>query len=91
LIEHHEGDLRCPIGQGDEVFQTLKLLGKEAEYLRYPGGSHEGGPPSQDVDYMCRQIAWFDGHGGRSGGSEEDTTGVGAVAIESPDREIVIR
>jgi dipeptidyl aminopeptidase/acylaminoacyl peptidase len=66
LIEHHEGDLRCPIGQGDEVFQTLKLLGKEAEYLRYPGGSHEGGPPSQNVDYMRRQIAWFDFHGGRT-------------------------
>lgn len=67
LIEHHEGDLRCPIGQGDEVFQTLKLLGKEVEYLRYPGGFHnpDSWPPSQNVDYMRRQIAWFDGHGGR--------------------------
>ena len=40
LIEHHEGDLRCPIGQGEEIFQTLKLLGKEVEFLRYPGGFH---------------------------------------------------
>jgi len=40
LIEHHEGDLRCPIGQAEEIFQNLKLLGKEVEFLRYPGGSH---------------------------------------------------
>jgi dipeptidyl aminopeptidase/acylaminoacyl peptidase len=38
LIEHHEGDLRCPIAQGEEIFQTLKLPGKKVEFLRYPGG-----------------------------------------------------
>jgi dipeptidyl aminopeptidase/acylaminoacyl peptidase len=64
LIEHHEGDLRCPIGQGEEIFQNLKLLGKEVEFLRYPGGFHtlETHLPSQDVDYMERAIAWFNQH-----------------------------
>lgn len=68
LIEHHEGDLRCPIGQAEEIFQTLKLGGKEVEFLRYPGGFRtlEYHAPSQDVDYQQRQIAWFDGHGGRA-------------------------
>jgi dipeptidyl aminopeptidase/acylaminoacyl peptidase len=68
LIEHHEGDLRCPIGQAEEIFQTLKLAGKEVEFLRYPGGFHtlEYHAPSQDVDYQQRQIAWFDSHGGRA-------------------------
>ncbi len=66
LIEHHEGDLRCPIGQGEEIFQTLKLLGKEVEFLRYPGGFHtlEFHTPSQDVDYMERALAWFRAHRG---------------------------
>jgi dipeptidyl aminopeptidase/acylaminoacyl peptidase len=68
LIEHHEGDLRCPIGQAEEVFQTLRMLGKEVEFIRYPGGFHilEFHAPSQDVDYQQRQIAWFDKHGGRT-------------------------
>ncbi|TAK73057.1 MAG: S9 family peptidase, partial [Dehalococcoidia bacterium] len=67
LIEHHEGDLRCPIGQAEEIFQNLKLLGKEVEFLRYPGGSHGWNThaPSQDVDLMTRAIAWFDAHGGK--------------------------
>jgi dipeptidyl aminopeptidase/acylaminoacyl peptidase len=68
LIEHHEGDLRCPIGQAEEIFQALKLRRKEVEFLRYPGGFHsyEFFPPSQDEDYLRRQQAWFDGHGGRT-------------------------
>jgi dipeptidyl aminopeptidase/acylaminoacyl peptidase len=68
LIEHHEGDLRCPIGQAEEVFQTLKMLGKEVEFVRYPGGFHilEFHAPSQDLDYQQRQIDWFDTHGGRA-------------------------
>jgi hypothetical protein len=66
LIEHHEGDLRCPIGQAEEIFQTLRMLGREVEFVRYPGGFHtlEFHAPSQDVDYQQRQVAWFDSHGG---------------------------
>jgi dipeptidyl aminopeptidase/acylaminoacyl peptidase len=68
LLEHHEGDIRCPIGQAEEIFQALKMLGREVEFLRYPGGFHvlEYHAPSQDVDYQQRQIAWFDRHGGRA-------------------------
>jgi dipeptidyl aminopeptidase/acylaminoacyl peptidase len=64
MIEHHEGDLRCPIGQAEEIFQHLKMLGKEVEFVRYPGGFHilEFHAPSQDVDYMQRSIAWFGSH-----------------------------
>jgi dipeptidyl aminopeptidase/acylaminoacyl peptidase len=29
LLLHHEGDLRCPIGQSEEIFQRLKVLGKD--------------------------------------------------------------
>jgi dipeptidyl aminopeptidase/acylaminoacyl peptidase len=62
LLVHWEGDLRCPIGQSEEIFTTLKLLGKEVEFVRYPGGSHVGRTPSQALDMNRRTIAWFDAH-----------------------------
>jgi len=63
LLVHHEGDLRCPIGQSEEIFQGLKMLGKEAEFARYPGGFHVVRTPSQQVDRMKRGLAWYESHG----------------------------
>jgi len=67
LLLHHEGDLRCPIGQSEEIFHALKAYGKEVEFVRYPGGFHTYAThaPSQAIDRMTRTLAWFDGHGGR--------------------------
>ncbi len=62
LLVHHEGDLRCPIGQSEEIFQGLKMLGKEVEFVRYPGGSHTVHTPSQQVDGMARTRNWYDSH-----------------------------
>ena len=65
LLLHWEGDLRCPIGQSEEIFQGLKVLGKKVEFVRYPGGSHVGRTPSQAVDMMRRVRAWYDRHAPR--------------------------
>jgi dipeptidyl aminopeptidase/acylaminoacyl peptidase len=65
LLLHWEGDLRCPIGQSEEVFQGLKMLGQEVEFVRYPGGSHGGRTPSQAVDHIKRTLAWYDAHAPR--------------------------
>jgi len=62
LLVHHEGDLRCPIGQSEEIFQGLKMLGKEVEFARYPGGFHVARTPSQQVDRMKRGLAWYESH-----------------------------
>ena len=51
LVIHWEGDLRVPIGQGEELYSGLRLLGKETELVRYPGGFHIQRTPSQAVDY----------------------------------------
>jgi dipeptidyl aminopeptidase/acylaminoacyl peptidase len=61
LLLHHEGDLRCPIGQSEEVFAVLRKLGKEAVLVRYPGGYHTYAThaPSQRVDAMQRTNEWF--------------------------------
>ena len=63
LLLHQDGDLRCPIGQSDELFAALKLLGREVEYVRYPGGFHAlGVAPSHLVDRAARTVEWFQRH-----------------------------
>jgi len=63
LLLHQEGDLRCPIGQSDELFTALKLLKREVEYVRYPGGFHAlGVAPSHLVDRARRTVEWFERH-----------------------------
>jgi dipeptidyl aminopeptidase/acylaminoacyl peptidase len=64
LLMHHEGDLRCPIAQSEEIFHALKLLGKEVEFVRYPGGYHTYNThaPSQAVDHARRIIDWYESH-----------------------------
>ena len=41
LIIHSENDLRCPIGQAEELFVALRLLGKDVTFYRFPGEGHE--------------------------------------------------
>jgi len=62
LIQHWEGDLRCPIGQSDELYAALTLHGVEVEYVRYPGGSHVSRTPSQAIDQVTRVIDWHARH-----------------------------
>jgi dipeptidyl aminopeptidase/acylaminoacyl peptidase len=58
LVVHWEGDIRVPIGQGEELYAGLRLLGKEAEMVRYPGGFHIVHTPSQAVDWTRRTLEW---------------------------------
>jgi dipeptidyl aminopeptidase/acylaminoacyl peptidase len=62
LLIHWEGDLRVPISQAEELYNSLRLLGKEAEFVRYPGGFHTLRTPSQAVDWTRRTLAWNDQH-----------------------------
>ena len=57
LIVHGEADERCPIGQSEQMFATLKRAGCEVEFVRYPGGSHlflRGGPSEHREDFYTR-------------------------------------
>jgi dipeptidyl aminopeptidase/acylaminoacyl peptidase len=40
LVLEHEGDLRCPVSQGDILYNELKLAGKVTEMFRLPGVPH---------------------------------------------------
>ena len=62
LIIQGEADDRCPVGQGEAMFVTLKKAGCETELVRYPGGSHlmmRVGPPEHREDILARILAWF--------------------------------
>ena len=66
LILHSEGDLRCPIEQGEQLFIALKRLKREVEFVRYPGeASHDlsrSGPPDLRLDRLGRIVEWMDKH-----------------------------
>ena len=64
LVVHSEGDLRCPISQGDEYYRAVRRTSPaEVQYLRYGvDGSHElsrGGPPDLRLDRQKRFHAWL--------------------------------
>lgn len=63
LVVHGEADDRCPIGQGEEWLIGLRVQGKTAEMVRYPGGSHGfrgAGRPSHRADVAARLIDWIE-------------------------------
>lgn len=64
LLIHSEGDLRCPIGQAEELFAALRMQRKTVELVRYPAESSHGlsrnGPPDLRLDRLQRNLAWLD-------------------------------
>ena len=65
LLMHGESDHRCPIEQSEQYFVTLKRLGKEVEFVRFPGSSHgflRGGHPKLREEYLSRLLGWMNEH-----------------------------
>jgi dipeptidyl aminopeptidase/acylaminoacyl peptidase len=65
LILHSEQDLRCPISQAEELFVALRMRGRDVEFVRFPGSSHElsrSGPPRQRIERAEIILDWFDRH-----------------------------
>jgi dipeptidyl aminopeptidase/acylaminoacyl peptidase len=62
LIIHSEEDYRCPIEQGEQLFVSLKKLGREATMLRFPEENHElsrSGKPNHRTERLDHIIKWF--------------------------------
>jgi dipeptidyl aminopeptidase/acylaminoacyl peptidase len=67
LLIHSENDLRCPIGQAEELFMALRLLNRDVTFYRFPGEGHElsrSGSPVHRVqraeiilDYFTERLA----------------------------------
>ena len=65
LLMHGEDDHRCPIEQSEQYFVTLKRLGKEVEFVRFPGSSHgfvRTGHPRLREEYLSRLLGWMNKH-----------------------------
>jgi acylaminoacyl-peptidase len=63
LIIHSEGDLRCNIEQGEQVFMTLNLLNVPTRFVRYPANSSHGmsrsGPPDLRLHRLHQILDWW--------------------------------
>jgi dipeptidyl aminopeptidase/acylaminoacyl peptidase len=65
LIVHSEDDLRCPVGNAEDLFAILRLLRRDVELVRFPAESHElsrTGAPAHRVMRFEELLAWFARH-----------------------------
>jgi dipeptidyl aminopeptidase/acylaminoacyl peptidase len=63
LIIHSEQDLRCNIEQAEQLFASLKYLGREVLFVRFEGQSHglsRGGHPKLRVERLRHILGWFE-------------------------------
>lgn len=63
LLTHCEEDHRCPMEQSEQLYTGLKRLGREVEFVRFPGESHVMigiGKPKHRVERIRHILRWFD-------------------------------
>ena len=63
LIFHGENDLRTGVIGSEQVYKSLKVLGRPVEYVRHPGATHEitrSGNNRQRIDQMLRTWEFFE-------------------------------
>lgn len=62
LILHSENDYRCPIEQGQQLYITLKAMGKETSFVRFPQSDHNlsrVGLPNLRQIRLDQITSWF--------------------------------
>jgi dipeptidyl aminopeptidase/acylaminoacyl peptidase len=65
LIIHSEDDLRCPIGEAEQLFAALKMLDREVVLVRFPDENHElsrSGKPRHRLERFRIILDWFARH-----------------------------
>jgi dipeptidyl aminopeptidase/acylaminoacyl peptidase len=63
IILHGENDLRTGVIQSEMLYKSLKVLGRQVEYIRHPGATHEitrSGNNRQRIDQMLRTYEFFE-------------------------------
>lgn len=63
LIIHSENDLRCNIEQSEQLFASLKYLGREVLFVRFEGQSHglsRNGHPRLRLERLRHIRTWFE-------------------------------
>lgn len=63
LVIHSEGDLRCNVEQGEQVFTALQQQGIESRFVRYPANTSHGmsrsGPPDLRLHRLGEMVSWL--------------------------------
>lgn len=62
LIQHGDVDFRTGVIQSQVLYKSLKQLGRDVEYVRYPRATHElsrSGEPKQRLDTLVRYEEFF--------------------------------
>ena len=63
LIIHSEGDLRCNVEQGEQVFCALQQSGVPSRFVRYPASTSHGmsrsGPPDLRLHRLGEIVRWW--------------------------------
>lgn len=65
LILHSEQDLRCPVGEAEQLFAALKKLRREVTFVRFSDESHDlsrNGKPTHRVERLRWIVRWFVEH-----------------------------
>lgn len=63
IIFHGENDLRTGVIQSEQLYKSLKVLGRPVEYVRHPGATHEitrSGNNRQRMDQLLRTWEFFE-------------------------------
>jgi dipeptidyl aminopeptidase/acylaminoacyl peptidase len=63
IMFHGENDLRTGVIQSEQMYRSLKVLGRPVEYVRHPGATHEitrSGNNRQRIDQMLRTWEFFE-------------------------------
>lgn len=63
LVIHSEGDLRCNVEQGEQVFNALQMQGIPSRFVRYPSSTSHGmsrsGPPDLRMHRLNEIVNWM--------------------------------
>ncbi len=62
LVLHGEADVRVPISQGQEFYNGLRFMGKEAQMVTYPREPHIFTEREHQIDSLTRILGWYDAH-----------------------------
>lgn len=63
IMFHGENDLRTGVISSEQFYKSLKVLGRQVEYVRHPGATHEitrSGNNRQRIDQMLRTYEFFE-------------------------------
>ena len=75
LILHSEGDLRCPISEGEQLFTALRMQGIPARFVRYPATTNHAmsraGPPDLRLHRLEQIVMWLRTYAGNNLSEEE--------------------